>query len=147
MTGLPKGDGIPRPKTGHYTASIMAHDGQTEQLGSLLAMTVGSYHLKNSLQSLKPGIKIQKDFHGLSTYCFRLETSLNTIPMADQREESQLSDLQSKSALQTRDFSLDKNVLGQICWGFRTQNHGHVFSLGVGQGKLVNYYEDLLYLL
>ena len=41
MTGLPKGDGIPRPKTGRHTASIVAHDGQTEQLGSLLAMTVG----------------------------------------------------------------------------------------------------------
>ena len=68
-------------KTGHHTASIVAHDGQTEQLGSLLAMTVGSYHLKNSLWSLKPGIKIQKDFHGLSTYCFRLETSSSTIPM------------------------------------------------------------------
>ena len=49
MTGMPKGDGIPRPETGHHTASIVAHDGQTEQLGSLLAMTVGSYHLKNFL--------------------------------------------------------------------------------------------------
>ena len=99
MTGLPKGDGIPRPKTGRHTASIVAHDGQTEQLGSLLAMTVGSHHLKNFLQSLKPVVNIEKDFHGFSTYCFRLETSSNTIPMADQREESQLSDLQSKSAL------------------------------------------------
>ena len=39
------------PKTGHHTASIVTHDGQTEQLGSLLAKTVGSYsyHLKNFL--------------------------------------------------------------------------------------------------
>ena len=80
MTGLPKGDGIPRPKTGHHTASIVAHDGQTEQLGSLLAMTVGSYHLKNFLKSLKPGINIEQDFHDISTYCFRLETSSSTIP-------------------------------------------------------------------
>ena len=44
---LPKGDGI--LKLVNHTASIVAHDGQTEQLESLLAMTVGSYHLKNFL--------------------------------------------------------------------------------------------------
>ena len=48
---------------------------------------------------------------------------------------------------QTRDFSLDKNVLGQICWGFWTKNQEHVSSPGVGQGKLVTFYKDLLYLL
>ena len=50
MTDLPKG----HPKaTGHHTASVVAHDGQAEQLGLLLAMTVGSCHLKNFLYAVK----------------------------------------------------------------------------------------------
>ena len=58
---LAKGRRHPKA-TGHHTASFVAHDGQTEQLGLLLAMTVGSCHLKNFLSV----VNVEKEFYDLS---------------------------------------------------------------------------------
>ena len=55
---LAKGRRHPKA-TGHHTASFVAHDGQTEQLGLLLAMTVGSCPLKNFLSV----VNIEKEFY------------------------------------------------------------------------------------
>ena len=55
---LAKGRWHPKA-TGHHTASFVAHDGQTEQLGLLLAMTVGSCPLKNFLSV----VNIEKEFY------------------------------------------------------------------------------------
>ena len=55
---LAKGRRHPKA-TGHHTASVVAHDGQTEQLGLLLAMTVGSCPLKNFLSV----VNIEKEFY------------------------------------------------------------------------------------
>ena len=47
----------------------MAHDGQTEQLGLLLAMTVGSCHFKNFLSA----VNVEKEFYDYKYLLFQIE--------------------------------------------------------------------------
>lgn len=74
---------------GTHTASVVAHDGLTSKIGLLLAMTVGSCHLKNFLSV----VNIEKEFYDFKDSYFRLETFSSTMPMSrshDQRGDSQL---------------------------------------------------------
>ena len=121
---LAKGRWHPKA-TGHHTASFVAHDGQTEQLGLLLAMTVGSCPLKNFLSV----VNIEKEFYDSKSSFSDWKLFRVQCQWADHTISEKIVSYKT----QTRDFSLDKNVLGQICWGFWTKNQEHVSSTGVGQ--------------
>ena len=135
---LAKGRRHPKA-TGHHTASVVAHDRQTEQLGLLLAMTVGSCHLKNFLS-------VVKHWKGILWLVLTI-SDWKLFRVQCQWADHTISEKIVSYKTWTRDFSLDKIVLGQICWAFWTKNQEHVSSPGVGHGKLVACYKDLLCLL